>query len=66
MANAIHLTELVTARIDKKLKQRLDFEVRQRRRRGECVHGADITREALISYLTDSPKAADDLEAKAA
>lgn len=45
------LTEMVTARVDKKTTNRIKQEVARRRKTGARVNGADITREALIEYF---------------
>ena len=52
------LTELVTARVDKKTTNRIRQEVEKRRKTGARVNGADITREALIEYFQRRDKAA--------
>lgn len=47
----MQLTEMITARVDGKLKRRIEREVRARRKLGHGIDGADIIREALIEFL---------------
>ena len=45
------LTEMIAARVDKKIARRIADEAKARGLTGKRVAGADITREALIEYF---------------
>ena len=47
------LTKIISARVGIKLVQRIEAEVKARRKAGNHVDGADITREALVEYFAE-------------
>lgn len=60
LAIVMQLTVQIAARIDPKLKGRLDKEVRRRRRRGEGIQASDVIRDALIKHFESKPEACSD------